>query len=105
MSINLLPLVLTLSLPATADDFAEQLSDYFRSAANMRWSEARQIPVQNPAAVDDTIAVVVPVTGRHRTAFVVVDESAVPVVTQSDDLDGNGTVNGADLTLLLGAWS
>jgi hypothetical protein len=93
MKIHLLPLLFAFSAPVNADDFSEQLSKYLQATANTRWSQSREVVVQNLAAVDDTLAVVVPVTGGPEMAYVVVDESSRPIVTQSDDLDGDGTVD------------
>ena len=93
MKIYLLPLLFAFTAPVNADDFSEQLSNYLQATANTRWSQSREVVVQNLAAVDDTLVVVVPVTGGPEMAYVVVDESSRPIVTQSDDLDGDGTVD------------
>ena len=82
---------LLLRTAAFADD--DPQSDYLRACADTRWSEARRLVVENPGAADDTLAVVVGVTAGRGTAFVAVDESRAPIVTQADDTDGDGTVD------------
>ena len=58
MKIYLLPLLFAFTAPVNADDFSEQLSNYLQATANTRWSQSREVVVQNLAAVDDTLAVV-----------------------------------------------
>jgi len=86
-------LLIVFAAPVVADDSSKQLSNYFQARANARWTEVRQVRVTNLASVDDTLAVVVPIVNPKATAFIVTDESGRAIVTQSDDLDGNGKVN------------
>jgi len=89
MGVYLLAVMAAVARTTAANDAG---SEYLQAAANTQWSAAHQVLVQNPAAVDDTLAVVVAVAGG-QAAFVVVDESGRLLVTQADDLDGNGTLD------------
>ncbi len=93
MKIFLVPLLVSLASVVAAAELKPQPSAYLQAVAGAPWSVARPLQVSNQGAVDDTLAVVVPVTGFPQRTFVVVDESGLPLVTQNDDLNGDGTVD------------
>ena len=90
MGLNLLAMTAPGSQPMT--DIGRQ-SDALHAVSNTEWSAAHQLLVENPAGVDQTLAVVVGVDDGRSMAFVVIDESGRPLATQADDLNGDRTVD------------
>ena len=83
-------------------DYERRFHEYLEQASKTEWSEAQSIRVRNPADVDDTLAVVVPVKAAKGQSFQVVNEDGRPIVTQSDDLDDDGTIDEVCFLLSIG---
>lgn len=67
------------------------------------WFDADEAP--SVAAVNGTLGLFKPgASGTPNSMTVATTGPATPVVATPGDLDNNGVVNGADLTLLLAAW-
>ncbi|MFM7051596.1 MAG: hypothetical protein ACKOYN_05610, partial [Planctomycetota bacterium] len=67
------------------------------------WFDADEAP--SAAAVNGTLGLFKPgASGTPNSMTVATTGPATPVVATPGDLDNNGVVNGADLTLLLAAW-
>ena len=84
-------------------NYEKNLWRYLEQASKTEWTEAKAIRIQNRAQVDDNIAVVVPVQAAKDQSFMVVDENGRPIVTQSDDLDGDSKADEVCFLLSVGA--
>ncbi|MDP7133771.1 MAG: DUF4861 family protein, partial [Planctomycetota bacterium] len=93
VTIGALALLMFASPPAAVRAGTGELDAYRQRVAAATWREAREIRVRNPAGIADTIAVIVPVRDAAALSFAVLDEAGRPLVTQTDDLDGDGSAD------------
>lgn len=69
------------------------VTEYRTQVSRTEWSRARELTVQNPAAIEDTLAVIVAVEPRKGVTYAVADTSGRALIAQADDLDEDGVVD------------
>jgi len=70
-----------------------RLLKYSQEIIAVDWKKAQKLAVSNPASADLTIPVVVKVNKRKGMCYAVINSNGYPVLSQSDDLDGDGAID------------